>query len=85
LEGLLDDPILEVLAEGADGQKRGRGTALGAQLRFLVLKNLAALLAARDEDAPHALELYAQALSLDQEDIVLWNRMGTLVSPSQVC
>ena len=49
------------------------------QVRFLVLKNLAAALAAEDGTAAQALGLYGQAALLDGGDIVLWNRMGTLV------
>ncbi len=50
------------------------------QVRFLVLKNLAAILAAAMETAPEALRLYGEAAMLDGGDIVLWNRLGTLVS-----
>lgn len=50
-------------------------------MRFLTLKNLAALLAGSDVTAPRALRLYAAALQLDAGDVVLWHRMGTLVRP----
>ena len=48
------------------------------QVRFLVLKNLAAVLAEEDGSAGEALALYGEAAALDGGDIVLWNRMGTL-------
>ena len=44
-----------------------------------MLKNLAAVLAAEEGTAAQALGLYGQAAMLDGGDIVLWNRMGTLV------
>lgn len=71
-EALLQEPLL------AMPSKVGRPT-LPAQVRFLALKNLAALLAADDATAPRALELYAEALRLDAGDTVLWHRMGVLV------
>lgn len=45
----------------------------------MVLKNLAAVLAAEEGTAAQALGLYGEAAMLDAGDIVLWNRMGTLV------
>lgn len=54
--------------------------ASAKQLKHLALKNLAALLAEGDESAMRALQLYGQALLLDDGDAVVWNRMGTLVS-----
>ena len=48
-------------------------------MRFLVLKNLAAVLAEEPGSAEKALGLYGDAAQLDGGDIVLWNRMGTLV------
>lgn len=54
--------------------------ASASQLRYLVLKNLASLLAWEDVTAPRALSLYAQALMLDDGNSVVWNQMGTLVS-----
>ena len=71
-EALLQEPLLAVPS------KAGRPT-LPALVRFLALKNLAALLAADDATAPRALELYAEALRLDAGDTVLWHRMGVLV------
>ncbi len=44
-----------------------------------MLKNLAAVLAAEEGTAAQALGLYGQAAMLDGGDIVLWNRMGSLV------
>lgn len=43
------------------------------------MKNLAAVLAEDDSTAAEALKLYGEAAQLDNGDIVLWNRMGTLV------
>ena len=73
-EGLLHEALLH------DGSKHASiSAASAAQLRYLVLKNLASLLAAEDASAPRALSLYAQALMLDDGDSVVWNHMGTLV------
>ena len=76
LEALLEEPLL-----------KDTSLASAAQLRYLVLKNLAALLAdTADADdasaaaaAMRAVQLYGQALLLDDGDAVVWNRMGTLV------
>lgn len=54
--------------------------ASASQLRYLVMRNLANLLAGEDASAPRALSLYAQALMLDNGDSVVWNHMGTLVT-----
>ena len=54
--------------------------ASASQLRYLVLRNLANLLAGEDVSAPRALSFYAQALMLDNGDSVVWNHMGTLVT-----
>ncbi len=50
------------------------------QVRFLILKNLAANLADQDSSCEEALQLYIQAAKLDATDTVLWHRMGALVS-----
>lgn len=63
--------------------RSGGRPGLSTQMRFLTLKNLAALLAGSDVTAPRALRLYAAALQLDAGDVVLWHRMGTLVRPTQ--
>lgn len=75
LEGLLQEPSLS--AEATTVSSGGSASAL--QLRFLVLKNLAALLAEDDSSAAEALRLYGEAAALEQDDVILWNRMGTLV------
>jgi hypothetical protein len=83
LEPLLGEPILQLPTAGqAD---KTLSATFAYQLRFLVIKNLAAIIAA----SPHAnrnkaLELYHEALTMDREDIVIWNRMGSLVSNSTV-
>ena len=76
-EGLLHEGLLHAGNKGAS-----ISAASAAQLRYLVLKNLASLLAAEDASAPRALSLYAQALMLDDGDSVVWNHMGTLVGPA---
>lgn len=50
------------------------------QLRFLLLRNKADVLAAADGTAPAALALYQQALRMDGGDASLWHRLGILVS-----
>ena len=70
----------------AERSKAGElAMASAKQIRHLVLKNLAALLADSDASAKRALKLYAQALRLDDGDAVVWNRMGTLVSMHALC
>lgn len=73
-EGLLNEALV---------QKRDKAASISAasasQLRYLVLRNLANLLALEDATAPRALSLYAQALMLDKGDSAVWNHMGTLV------
>ncbi|KAK9841857.1 hypothetical protein WJX81_007591 [Elliptochloris bilobata] len=73
LDALLKEPLLATPAKGG-------WPALPAQVRFLALKNLAALLAVDDATAPRALRLYAEALRLDAGDVVLWHRLGTLAA-----
>jgi hypothetical protein len=73
-ESLLAEPLLAV-----SERKRSTLMASASQLKYLVLKNLALLLAETDETAMRALQLYAQALLLDDGDPVVWNRMATLV------
>jgi len=74
-EGLLKEAVLHVGNRGAS-----ISAASASQLRYLVLKNLASLLAGDDASAPRALSLYAQALMLDDGNSAVWNHMGTLVS-----
>jgi hypothetical protein len=74
LEKLLAHPLVAAAAGGAVG-----GSALMCQIRFLVLRNLAELLAVDDASALRALHLFGSAGQLDGDDIVLWDRMGTLV------
>ena len=74
-EALLVEPLLAESNEGA-----GLSMASAKQLKHVIFKNLAALLAESDESAMRALQLYGQALLLDDGDAVVWNRMGTLVS-----
>lgn len=77
-EGLLKEALLH------DGNKGASISAASAsQLRYLVLKNLASLLAGDDASAPRALSLFGQALMLDDGDPVVWNQMGSLVGISQ--
>lgn len=59
------------------------GTGASEQLlriKYLSLKNLGALLAGAAETAAEALRCYCDALEVDDSDVVLWNRLGTLVS-----
>ena len=55
-------------------------TPLVVKLRFLSLKNLAGLLAKKDDTAPKGLQLYCQALWMEDDSAILWQQMGTLVS-----
>ncbi|KAK9806174.1 hypothetical protein WJX72_004313 [[Myrmecia] bisecta] len=77
LEGLLLEPLVQAAEPGSEVVS---SSALGQHLRFLVLKNLAGLLAEADETAEAGLQLYGEALSLDQGDVVLWKRMGILAA-----
>ena len=78
LQAVFEDLLDEVLLHGGD-KGGSMSAASAAQLRYLVLKNLANLLASDDATTPRALHLYAQALMLDDGDAVVWNHMGTLV------
>ena len=73
-EGLLKETLIH-----NGGKAASISAASASQLRYLVLRNLASLLAGEDASAPRALSLYAQALMLDDRDSVVWNHMGTLV------
>ena len=74
-EQLLAEPALQINSSG-----HATNFALAAQVRFLILKNLATTLATEDSSSEQALRLYIQAAELDSTDTVLWHRMGTLVS-----
>ena len=73
LEALLCEPLLQE-------DKATAATAVMQQVRFLVVRNLADVLAEQDDQADRALDLYGRALAMDGGDPALWNRMGTLVS-----
>lgn len=53
--------------------------ANAVQIRFLILKNLAANLSDEDSTCEEAFRLYIEATELDSTDVVLWHRMGALV------
>lgn len=66
---LLDKPIV---SDAVGGQLQ--------RVRFLVLRNLAGLLAEQGGfEAEEALRLYLEAIQVDGTDAVLWHRFGTLV------
>eukprot|EP00884_Botryococcus_braunii_P017453 jgi/Botrbrau1/4391/Bobra.105_2s0037.1 len=79
LKRLLQEPILQL--DTTDGSDRAVTTTFPYQLRFVVIKNLAAILAsAGHEDQCGALELFHEALTMEPGDIVIWNRMGSLAA-----
>ena len=65
---VLDDPLVQ----DSTSQQMQR-------IRFLSLKNLGSLLAVAGGSAAAALDCYVSACELDGTDVVLWNRLGTLV------
>lgn len=81
LEACLKDPLIQAAASTAYStpEQALPSSPLIAKLRFLVLKNLAALLGQRDDTAMRGLQLYCQALCLEDDSVVLWQQMGTLV------
>ncbi|ONK75416.1 uncharacterized protein A4U43_C03F16620 [Asparagus officinalis] len=74
LEAVLKDPIISSSQVGKDTSD---GHLL--QLRFLTLKNLATVFL---EQGPayykNALQCYIQAVEIDANDSVVWNKLGTL-------
>lgn len=83
LEGILDEPVLQV--RSVDTTDTAAVASFAYQLRFAALKNLASIFAELSHpDRSRALALYHEALTMDQEDIVMWNRMGSLVCPSHL-
>lgn len=70
LTAILADPLVEAAASPQLGR-----------IKFLSLKNLGGLQAAAGpgRDAPGALGCYVAACELEAGDVVLWNRLGTLV------
>ncbi|CAA7407719.1 unnamed protein product [Spirodela intermedia] len=73
LEAVLKDPLVT----GAVGSNASDSHLL--QLRFLTLKNLAAVFL--QQGATHydnALQCYLQAVEIDDKDPVVWNQLGTL-------
>lgn len=79
LQRLLQEPLLT-------GQVASGNLTMMRQLRFVALKNLAALLAAEDADPSRAraLDLYTEAANLDGGDLLLWNKLGLLVRSGPV-
>ncbi|XP_004501088.1 calcineurin-binding protein 1 [Cicer arietinum] len=74
LESVLKDPLI------ASAQvDRGAGDGHLLQLRFLALKNLAAVfLQQGSTHYENALHCYLQAVEIDSKDSVVWNQLGTL-------
>ncbi|PNY03770.1 TPR repeat protein [Trifolium pratense] len=74
LESVLKDPLI------ANAQvDRGAGDSHLLQLRFLALKNLAAVfLQQGSSHYENALHCYLQAVEIDSKDSVVWNQLGTL-------
>lgn len=85
LEALLQHPLIEAAGSSEATASDIPVSPLLVKLRFLVLKNLAALLSKHDAtdelSAQRALQLYCQALALEDDSLILWQQMGTLVSP----
>ncbi|XP_058785255.1 calcineurin-binding protein 1 [Vicia villosa] len=74
LESVLKDPLI------ANAKvDRGAGDSHLLQLRFLALKNLAAVfLQLGSTHHENALHCYLQAVDIDSKDSVVWNQLGTL-------
>lgn len=74
LESVLKDPLI------ANAQvDRGAADCHLLQLRFLALKNLAAVfLQQGSTHYENALRCYLQAVEIDSKDSVVWNKLGTL-------
>ncbi|XP_029126725.1 calcineurin-binding protein 1 isoform X2 [Cajanus cajan] len=74
LESVLKDPLIanaQVDSSASDGHL--------LQLRFLALKNLAAVFLQQGSTYyENALRCYLQAVEIDSKDSVVWNRLGTL-------
>ncbi|KAL2340079.1 hypothetical protein Fmac_008019 [Flemingia macrophylla] len=74
LESVLKDPLIanaQVDSSASDGHL--------LQLRFLALKNLAAVFLQQGSTYyQNALHCYLQAVEIDSKDSVVWNRLGTL-------
>ncbi|XP_061369574.1 calcineurin-binding protein 1 [Gastrolobium bilobum] len=74
LESVLKDPLIanaQVDSSASDGHL--------LQLRFLALKNLAAVfLQQGSTHYENALHCYLQAVEIDSKDSVVWNQLGTL-------
>lgn len=51
------------------------------QVRYVVLKNLAILLAKRQATAAKALDLFTEAAMIDGSDVLVWNHFSSLVCP----
>ncbi|CAJ1973930.1 unnamed protein product [Sphenostylis stenocarpa] len=74
LESVLKDPLIanaQVNSSASDGHL--------LQLRFLALKNLAAVFLKQGSTYyENALHCYLQAVEIDSKDSVVWNQLGTL-------
>ena len=55
-------------------------------VRYVVLKNLAILLAKRQATAAKALDLFTEAAMIDGSDVLVWNHFSSLVcAPGSGC
>ena len=78
MQALLDELLEEEsVRHAADLSNNPTNTM--RQVRFVILRNKADLLAEQDATAELALQLYGEAVSIDSDDPALWNCMGSLV------
>ncbi|BBN01208.1 calcineurin-binding protein cabin-1 [Marchantia polymorpha subsp. ruderalis] len=79
-QSILQDPIiLQTRTSKKENVTESIDSNPMLQLRFSTLKNLAETLFKQDFNYHNdALDCYLQAASIDQDDVVLWNRLGTL-------
>ncbi|KAL3695588.1 hypothetical protein R1sor_009664 [Riccia sorocarpa] len=78
-ESILQDPIILQTSCSTENGAKSLDSSPMLQLRFSALKNLAETLFKLDSKYHNkALDCYLQAAAIDQDDVVLWNRLGTL-------
>lgn len=74
LNGLLEEETVQNAASASSS-----ATQAMRQVRHLILRNKADILGKEDKTANKALQLYQEALGIDNNDASLLNKMGTLV------
>ena len=83
LQGILNDLLGEETVQNASDPESHPTQAM-RQVRYLILRNKADILGKSNDTGVQAMQLYKEALGIDDQDASLFNKAGTLVRPSLI-